>query len=189
MPHDAAAAHPAHLMALVSLICYNRSMFVIDGLCMSSSLNSSEMMPQVILTAQYVAQATMSTQPPQQVLRQAANDSGAITPDLQLNVSAESLSNDRYVISVHTVLTMGAPNQPCYHLDMVYKGEFHITHTTEAQLPWVLYVQCPHLLFPEVRHCVMMWTQHAGLAPVCIQPVAFAQMFQQRLQAEQSKSS
>jgi preprotein translocase subunit SecB len=153
---------------------------------MSSSMPASDMIPQVILTSQYMAQASVTTHSPQQVLQQAANESHMITPDLHMNVSAESFPNDRHVVSLHTVLTMGDPLQPCYRLDMVYKGEFHITNTTKAQNPWVLYVQCPHLLFPEVRHCIMMWTQQAGLAPVCIQPLAFAQMFQKRLEETQS---
>lgn len=152
----------------------------------------SASIPHITLTSQYLSQTNMKTNSPQTVVQQSANSSGAIAPDLQLNVQADALSNDHYQVLLQVKLTMGAQANPSYQLDIIYAGEFHITNMTDEQRPWVLYVQCPHLLFPEVRHCVMMLTQQAGLAPVCMQPVAFANMFQQRIleaQKAQSQSS
>ena len=52
----------------------------------------------------------------------------------------------------------------------------------------VLFIECPRLLFPFARQIVADATRNGGFPPLLIDPIDFAQMFQQRMAEEKTKA-
>jgi preprotein translocase subunit SecB len=78
-------------------------------------------------------------------------------------------------------IQVGAGKKANFTINLDYAGRFSIAQATESILPVILFVQCPHLLFPAVRHIVTSATQNSGLPPFHMQPINFMEMFQQKM--------
>ena len=52
----------------------------------------------------------------------------------------------------------------------------------------LLFIECPRMLFPFARQIVADATRNGGFPPLLIDPIDFAQMFQQRMAEENTKA-
>jgi preprotein translocase subunit SecB len=57
----------------------------------------------------------------------------------------------------------------------------------EHMLP-LLFIECPRLLFPFARQIIAEATRNGGFPPLMLDPIDFAQMFQQKLAEDQAAS-
>lgn len=110
-------------------------------------------------------------------------------PDISINVNvnANPLSQNDFDV----VLTINAEakegEKVIFSVELVYGGIFRIANFPQEHMLPLLFIECPRLLFPFARQVVADATRNGGFPPLMIDPIDFAQMFQQRMAAEQAK--
>jgi len=149
------------------------------------SSNQSNLMPSIQLDAEYIQSLVIKNESLIDLLK-ASN--GQAETELSFNINANAAGKDIYRVLLQVRLQVGTGKNDRFTLDLDYEGSFTITQTTEEILPIILFVQCPHLLFPSVRHIVTSATQNSGLPPFHMQPINFMELFQQKM-AEQMGNS
>ncbi len=146
----------------------------------------ANVMPLVQLEAEYIQSLVIKNTALIDLLR-ATN--GQADTQLSFNINANAAGKDMYRVTLHIRLVVGTSVQDQFNLDLDYEGMFTITQATEEILPIILFVQCPHLMFPSVRHIVTIATQNSGLPPFHMQPINFMELFQQKMQEQMGNSA
>ncbi len=127
------------------------------------------------------------------VLAQKGLQSADVQPEIQVQVSLDArkrqVEHQYEVITKFKVTsTNKVGNAPLYLLELDYGGIFHIEGVPDEQLHPFLFIECPRLLFPFARQIIADSTRNGGFPPLMIDPIDFAQMFQQRMAEEQAKA-
>jgi preprotein translocase subunit SecB len=76
-----------------------------------------------------------------------------------------------------------------FNTELVYGGVFRISGIPQEHMLPLLFIECPRLLFPFARQIIADATRNGGYPPLMIDPIDFAQMFQQRMAEEQAKAA
>ena len=125
-------------------------------------------MPQTLLTMKKAPQISVNFD----VSVQKTTQENVFTVELTSKVEAKDEENDSKVVFL-CELTYGA-------LVSVVAPETHLQP--------ILLVEVPHLLFPFVRSVISNITRESGLPPLQINPIDFASLYQQRINAAQKES-
>ena len=108
--------------------------------------------------------------------------------NISVNVNANPMSETDFDV----VLTLDASakegDKVVFHAELSYGGLFRVQGFAPEHMLPVLFIECPRLLFPFARQIVADATRNGGFPPLMIDPIDFAQMFQQRMAEEQVKS-
>jgi preprotein translocase subunit SecB len=108
--------------------------------------------------------------------------------NISVNVNANPMSETDFDV----VLTLDASakdgDKVVFHAELSYGGLFRIQGFAQEHMLPVLFIECPRLLFPFARQIVADATRNGGFPPLMIDPIDFAQMFQQRMAEEQAKA-
>lgn len=110
-------------------------------------------------------------------------------PDININVNvnANPLSETDFDVVLNLTATAKDGKDTLFHIDLVYGGVFRIENFPQEHVLPVLFIECPRLLFPFARQIVADASRNGGFPPLMIDPIDFAQMFQQRMAEEQAK--
>jgi len=110
-------------------------------------------------------------------------------PDISINVNvnANPLNQNDFdvVLTINGEAKEG--DKVIFSVELVYGGIFRISNFPQEHMLPLLFIECPRLLFPFARQVVADATRNGGFPPLMIDPIDFAQMFQQRMAAEQAK--
>ena len=110
----------------------------------------------------------------------------------QINISVNVNANPISETDFDVVLTLDASakegDKMVFHAELSYGGLFRIQGFAQEHMLPVLFIECPRLLFPFARQIVADATRNGGFPPLMIDPIDFAQMFQQRMAEEQAKA-
>jgi preprotein translocase subunit SecB len=68
-------------------------------------------------------------------------------------------------------------------------GIFRIQNVPQDQLPLVLGIGCPNIVFPYLRETVSDVVIRAGFPPLLLNPVNFEALFQQQQLAQQQQAA
>ncbi len=140
--------------------------------------------PQLRVLAQYVKDLSFEN-PGAPTSLQGQQKAPAI--NINVNVNANPLTQSNYDV----VLTLNAraesDGKVLFNLELLYGGVFHVEGFPQEHMLPLLFIECPRILFPFARQIVADATRHGGFPPLMIDPIDFAQMFQQRLAEEQAK--
>ncbi len=108
--------------------------------------------------------------------------------NISVNVNANPMSDTDFDV----LLTLSAKAEDgktvLFAAELVYGGIFRLTSFPKEHVLPVLFIECPRLLFPFARQIIAECTRNGGFPPLMIDPIDFAQMFQQRLAEEQAKA-
>jgi preprotein translocase subunit SecB len=111
-------------------------------------------------------------------------------PDININVNvnANPLSETEFDV----VLTMNAEAKNgeavLFNVELTYGGVFRVANFPQEHMLPLLFIECPRMLFPFARQIVADATRNGGFPPLLIDPIDFAQMFQQRMAEENAKA-
>ena len=67
-----------------------------------------------------------------------------------------------------------------FNVELVYGGVFRIDGFPQEHMLPLLFIECPRLLFPFARQIIADATRNGGFPPLMLDPIDFAQMFQQK---------
>ncbi len=105
-------------------------------------------------------------------------------PDVSVNVDvdAKKLTENQFecILKIRADCKVG--EEVAFICELAYGGIFEINVPAEHLEPMLL-IECPRMLFPFARHIVANTTRDGSFPPMMLNPVDFAGMYRQRLEA------
>ncbi|NDP47445.1 MAG: protein-export chaperone SecB [Sulfuriferula multivorans] len=110
-------------------------------------------------------------------------------PQMDVNMSSESnaLNEDMYNCSITVTITAKVADKVMFLVECTQGGIFRIQNVPQDQLPMVLGIGCPNIVFPYLRETVSDVITRAGFPPLILNPVNFEALFLQH-QAQQQEA-
>jgi preprotein translocase subunit SecB len=108
-------------------------------------------------------------------------------PDMNLNLAqrVNNLDDNRYEVVLTVTVTAKQGEKTAFIAEVHYGGVFQIAGFSEQQLPYVINVLCPNVLFPYARTQVGQMIAAGGFVAPPLQPINFEQIYAQRVQQAQ----
>jgi preprotein translocase subunit SecB len=103
-------------------------------------------------------------------------------PQLEVQITQQSQRVNEVLHEVTLVITVTAKaaGKVLFLVEASQAGIFQIRNVSEAELPPVLGIVCPNVLFPYARETVSDLITRAGFPPVLLAPVNFEALYQQQ---------
>lgn len=110
-----------------------------------------------------------------------------INIDIQIKGSENKLFMVDLILKVHSKLEN--EDKTIFLIETTYSGLVQLGEdtTTDEIKKHVLLIDTPTLLFPSVRSLITRLTSESGFPAFTMQPVDFAQLYEQRQQQQQAK--
>ena len=110
------------------------------------------------------------------------------TPQMDVNMSSEShaLNEDLYHSSITVTVTAKVNDKVMFLVECTQGGIFRIQNVPQDQMPMVLGIGCPNIVFPYLRETVSDVVIRAGFPPLILNLVNFEALFLQQQQAQQA---
>ena len=147
--------------------------------------NGGAKQPSLNILAQYVKDLSFENPGAPLSLRAREQSPGI---NINVNVNANPLSDTDFDVVLTLTARAGEENNVLFNVELVYGGVFRVEGFPEEHVLPVLFIECPRLLFPFARQIISEATRNGGFPPLLIDPIDFAQMFQQRMAEEQAKA-
>jgi preprotein translocase subunit SecB len=93
--------------------------------------------------------------------------------DLQLGTQANALGGDDWEVVLMVHVTARRGEETLFLIELQQAGVFQIRGIPQDQMPLVLGVACPNVLFPYARQAISDATLAGGFPPVVLAPVNF----------------
>ena len=108
---------------------------------------------------------------------------------INVNVNANPISEKEFdvLLSLNAQASFEKDKDVLFNIELVYGGVFRIEGFPQEHMLPILFIECPRLLFPFARQIIAECSRNGGFPPLMIDPVDFAQMFQQRMAEEQAR--
>jgi preprotein translocase subunit SecB len=114
--------------------------------------------------------------------------SGAPAFNVQINVGVKKQADELYAVELKLNAKAEREKTVLFNVELVYGGVFRLRNIPEANLPPLLMVECPRLLFPFARQVLANVTQQGGFPPLMMEPVDFNGLYRQQLAAMASQA-
>ncbi|MGB3900722.1 MAG: protein-export chaperone SecB [Mesorhizobium sp.] len=105
---------------------------------------------------------------------------------INVNVNANPLSDDQFDVNLTLNAKASFDKEVLFNVELVYGGVFAISGFPQEHMLPILFIECPRLLFPFARQIIADATRNGGFPPLMLDPIDFAQMFQQRMAENQA---
>lgn len=111
--------------------------------------------------------------------------SGA-TPKIEVAIDINGLKKDAdtYEVELKFTITTNQDEISAFVIELVYAGLFAVKNMTDETVRPFLHIQAPFILFPFARRVIADVTRDGGYPPLMLDPIDFASLYQQRLEAE-----
>lgn len=100
---------------------------------------------------------------------------------VNINVAVKKQADDVYAVELTLNAKAEREKTVLFNVELVYGGVFRLRNVPENQLPPLLMVECPRLIFPFARQVLASVTQQGGFPPLLMDPVDFLQIYRQNL--------
>ena len=149
----------------------------------STSLEGKDPTLAVELAFQHVMDCSIECPSPFSLLDQEGQE-----PEtrVSVDVGAEG-SEESFQVVVALRVEMMKNQKPVCIIELKYAGYFIIKNAKKDIYPVLLYVDCPNLLWPSVRHWVRVATLECGLPALQLSNVDFTELL--RTKIEEAKNS
>lgn len=101
--------------------------------------------------------------------------------DVNLSTANMGIGDNLYQASITVTVTAKISDKTMFLVECSQVGIFRIQNVPEDQLPMVLGIGCPNIVFPYLRETVSDVVIRAGFPPVLLNPVNFEGIYQQQL--------
>ena len=106
-------------------------------------------------------------------------------PQLEVQITQQSQRVNEALFEVTLVVTVTAKSgdKVLFLVEASQAGVFQIRNIPDTDLPPLLGIVCPNVLFPYARETVSDLITRAGFPPILLAPVNFEAIYQQRVAA------
>ena len=105
--------------------------------------------------------------------------------DINLGVSAETVSDGIYEVAVTATVTTKVKDRVLFLVEAKQAGIFEIRNLPAEQMQGVVSIVCPQMVYPYLRAIVSDVCTRAGFPPILLTEVNFQAMFEAQ-QAQQA---
>ncbi|WP_324779400.1 protein-export chaperone SecB [Thiobacillus sedimenti] len=107
-------------------------------------------------------------------------------PQIDVNMSTESrgLGENLYLSSITVTATAKIGDKTMFLVECTQAGIFRIENVPQEQIPMVLGIGCPNIVFPYLRETVSDVIIRAGFPPLLLNPVNFETLYLQQQQGQ-----
>jgi preprotein translocase subunit SecB len=111
-------------------------------------------------------------------------------PQMDVNMSTQSqmLEDGVYENTITVTVTARSGDKTMFLVECTQAGIFRIQNVPQDQMPLVLGIGCPNIVFPYLRETVSDVVLRAGFPPLLLNPVNFEALFLQQ-QAQQQQAA
>ncbi len=112
-------------------------------------------------------------------------------PQMDVNLSSESraLNDNMFDCTITVTVTAKVGDKVMFLVECTQGGIFNIQNVPQDQMPMVLGIGCPNIVFPYLRETVSDVVIRAGFPPLILNPVNFESLFLQQQQAQQQQAA
>ena len=142
--------------------------------------------PSLNILTQYIRDLSFESPKAPGILR---NQTKAPAINIGVNVTANPVEDSQTDFDVRLTLNAkaGEGEAMLFHAELEYGGVFRLQNFKDEHRVPVLFIECPRLLFPFARQIIADVPRNAGFPPLMIDPIDFAQLFQQRMAEERAR--
>ena len=138
--------------------------------------------PQLNVLAQYVKDLSFENpNAPRSLQQQQAQPQ----INIQINVNAKPLADSDYEVELKIEGRAEVPGLVLFSFDLLYAGVFRIVNVPQENLPAIVMIECPRLLFPFARELIATAVRNGGFPPLMIDPVDFVSLYRQKMEGQQ----
>jgi preprotein translocase subunit SecB len=141
--------------------------------------------PALNILTQYVKDFSFESPGAPNTLR---NRDKAPAININVNVNANPIAQNEYDVTLALNAKAGSDADVLFNVELIYGGVFRVAGFPQEHMLPILFIECPRLLFPFARQIIADATRNGGFPPLMIDPIDFAQMFQQRMAEEQARA-
>ncbi|MBV5324164.1 MAG: protein-export chaperone SecB [Rhodospirillaceae bacterium] len=105
--------------------------------------------------------------------------------DVNMSTASRALGEDMYHSSITVTVTAKVGDKTMFLVECTQAGIFRIQNVPQDQIPMVLGIGCPNIVFPYLRETVSDVITRAGFPPLLLNPVNFEALFLQQQQVQQ----
>ena len=105
---------------------------------------------------------------------------------INVNVNANPMSEKEFDVNLTLSAKASFEKDVLFNVELVYGGVFRIDGFPQEHMLPLLFIECPRLLFPFARQIIAEATRNGGFPPLMLDPIDFAQMFQQKIAEDQA---
>jgi preprotein translocase subunit SecB len=102
---------------------------------------------------------------------------------VNINVAVKKQADDVYAVELTLNAKAERDKALLFNVELIYGGVFRLRNVPEEQVPPLLMIECPRLIFPFARQVLASVTQQGGFPPLMMDPVDFSQIYRQNLAA------
>lgn len=107
--------------------------------------------------------------------------------NIQIQVNAKPGGNGDFEVELKIEGGAKVGADTLFAFELTYAGVFRVQGVPEQSMQPVVLIECPRILFPFARQIIADAVRNGGFPPLMIDPVDFAALYQQRMQAEAAK--
>ncbi|MDH6231341.1 preprotein translocase subunit SecB [Mesorhizobium soli] len=145
--------------------------------------NAAGAQPSLSVLAQYVKDLSFESPGAPNSLRGRDKAPGI---NINVNVNANPLSDTEFDVNLTLSAKAAFDKDVLFNVELVYGGVFKIEGFPQEHMLPLLFIECPRLLFPFARQIIADATRNGGFPPLMLDPIDFAQMFQQKIAEDQA---
>jgi preprotein translocase subunit SecB len=109
------------------------------------------------------------------------------TISVQINVNTKPLSNTDFEVELKLEGKAEIPGSILFGFDLTYAGVFRLQNIPQENIPPLLMIECPRLLFPFAREIIANSVINGGFPPLLLDPIDFVALFQQKMASMQGQ--
>jgi preprotein translocase subunit SecB len=109
------------------------------------------------------------------------------TVEIQLDVGPQQVVEGIFDVAVTVTITTRIGENVGFLVEATEAGIFEIRNVPDDQMPLLLNVVCPNIVYPYLRANVADVIQRSGFPPIHLAEINFEGLYQQRLQQEQEQ--
>jgi len=142
--------------------------------------NGADDQPQIGLIAQYVKD--LSFENPNAPAVYSWQSQPEI--DVQFNIGSEKAADDVHEVALKITVKAVADTGTAFAVELVFAGLFGIRNIPDEHIQPFLYSEAPRLMFPFARRILADAVRDGGFPPLLLDPIDFAGLYTQQLQAQ-----
>lgn len=104
---------------------------------------------------------------------------------VDLNVESKKLQDDVYHVVIRVTATTKVEDNTAFLCEVEQAGIFTLQGFNDAELNYMLGVQCPNALFPYAREAISDLVNRGGFPQLLLEPVNFEAMYASHMQQQE----
>jgi preprotein translocase subunit SecB len=101
---------------------------------------------------------------------------------IELGNTAQMVEDGVFEVALKVTVTSKIADKTVFLVEVTQAGIFQIRNVPEENLPMIVGITCPNILFPYARETVSDLVVRAGFQPVLLNPINFEALFAQQQQ-------